>query len=245
MVSQVPEAGTLISYPPDQYPHRCIIVALGIGVEAMAISKLKNWKLVAVNLFIFLVFPVAGLFGQDKPLIAPPARSDSYAIDEKGRKIRVQHRHIVGENLLIAGVNLALKGDFFANVFNLLGKFTTVASGDASTGLEEACYQSSAGDDPTLLIFGEGEVDRSFILTSDHSTWKWKIPCKRSRKISINVATSSGLHLGQTQDQVIAILGLPTWRSRNNMNGRDVLKYELEAKRKMNAQEIAALLQDE
>ena len=213
--------------------------------KTMPRSPLTKKNAALLLLCIVIATPNVRLNGQDKPQVAPPAKSDSYATDELGRKIRVQHREVAGTNFQIAGVDLAFKGDFFPHVFRLLDKFTTVASGDASTGLEEACYQSAEQSDSTHLIFGEGEVDRSFILSSDSSAWKWKTPCKRSPKISRHLATASGLHLGQTQKEVIAILGLPTRLSRNVQNGRNELVYELEGKKKMSARDLAPYLKDE
>lgn len=142
-------------------------------------------------------------------------------------------------------MDLAFKGDFFQQIFKIMGKFHTVASGDAASGLEEACYRSADANDSTHLVFGEGEVSRSFTLSSDGSAWKWKTPCKRSSKISRDIATVSGIHMGQTQDQFIAILGLPTAHRRNIKNGQDDLVYELEARKKKSSREIALLLQDE
>ena len=211
----------------------------------MPISPFARRNAALSFLCIVMAIPIVRLYGQDRPQVAPPAKSDSYATDDHGRKIRVQHREIAAANFQIAGVDLAFRGDFFPHIFKLLGKFTTVASGDASTALEEACYRSAEESDNTHLIFGEGEVDRSFILSSDSSAWKWKSPCNRSTKISRVLATSSGLHLGQTQEQVIAILGLPTERVRNIKYGRDELIYELEAKKKMSAHDLAPYLQDE
>jgi hypothetical protein len=199
----------------------------------------------ALSLCLFMATPVVRLYGQDKPHVAPPAKSDSFATDDSGKKTRVQHREVAGTNFQIAGVDLTANEDFQTQVAKVLGKVTTVWSGDASTGLEEACYRSAKVNDSTHLIFGQGEVDQSFILSSDGSAWKWKAPCKPSLKITRGLATASGLHLGQTQEQVIAILGLPTRRSQNAKNERDDLEYSLEAYKRMSARELAPLLQNE
>jgi hypothetical protein len=211
----------------------------------MVRPRLNGRNNAALFLCLYTVIPIVSLYGQGKLQVAPPAKTDSYGEDDYGRKIRIQNREVARTNYQIDGVDLAARGDFFTRVFGVLGKFNTVASGDASTALEEACYRSAEENDNTYLIFGEGEVDRSFILTSDSSVWKWKIPCKRSLKISRNLATASGLHLGQTQEQVIAILGLPTRHNRNVKNGLDDLVYELEAKKKMSSRDLAPYLQDE
>jgi hypothetical protein len=210
----------------------------------MARSWLRDGTPVALFLLLSAVIPISRFYGQDKPEIAPPAKSDSYAEDEKGRKIRVQQREVPGTNFKIAGVDLAASGDFFNQVFGILGDFDIAESGDASTALREACYRSVGDADPTILILGEGEVDQSFTLSSDGSAWKWKSPCRKTSKITRDLPTASGLRLGQTQEQVIAVLGLPTRRSRNFKNGWDDLAYELEAKKRMSSKELAPYLQD-
>jgi hypothetical protein len=183
--------------------------------------------------------------GQEKPQVAPPAKSDSYAKDENGRKFRVQHREVAGTNFQIAGVDLTANEEVLTQAARIFGKVETLATGDASTFMERACYRSANEKDGTRIIFERDEVSPSFVLSSEISSWKWKTPCKRSPKISQILGTASGLHLGQTEEQVIAILGLPTRRSRNVKNGRDALVYELDVKRKMTPEEVAPFLKDE
>jgi hypothetical protein len=211
----------------------------------MSLSFLTIRNYVPFLLCILTAIPIARLYGQDKPQVAPPSKSDSFATDDSGKKTRVQHREVAGTNFQIAGVDLTADGDFRTQVTNVLGKTQTVGSGDGAYGLDEACYRSARVNDSTHLIFGQGEVDQSFILSSDGSAWKWKTPCKPSPKISRDIATASGLHLGQTQEQLIAILGLPTRRSQNVKNGRDDLEYSLEAHKRMSARELAPLLKNE
>ena len=107
-----------------------------------------------------------------------------------------------------------------------------MTSGDASTSNEQVCYRSAAEHDNTYLIFGRGEVNSSFILSSDNSVWKGKRICNRSGKITRSVATVSGLHLGLTQAQVIDIIGLATRHSQNIQQHKDVLIYSFVAPQK-------------
>jgi hypothetical protein len=191
------------------------------------------------------VVAVVGLVGQDKRQVAPQAKSDSFAIDDNGRKIRVQNREVAGANFKIVGVDLAARAEVLDQASRILGKVETVATGDASTALERACYRPKDENDNTRVIFERGEVSPSFVLTSEDGAWKWKTPCRRTAKITRNIATASGLHLGQTQEQVVSILGLPTSRSRTTRNGLDFLNYELDVKKKMSPRELAPYLQDE
>src|SRR5579863_1727806 len=112
----------------------------------MARSCVRNRSSIALFLLISTAIPVARFYGQDKPEVAPPSKSDSYAEDEKGRRFRVQQRDIAGTNFRIAGVDLAATGDFFTQVKGVLGKTGDEASGDAGDFNAEVCYQSTARD---------------------------------------------------------------------------------------------------
>jgi len=192
-----------------------------------------------------VALPAVQTSGQQKPQIAPPSKSDSFGTDENGKKFRVQHREIAGTNFQVAGVDLAARAEVLEQAARTLGRVETKATGDAADFLEEACYRPMEENDRTRLIFQRGEVSPSFVLSSEPTGWKWKTPCKRSPKITRGLATASGLHLGQTQEQVIAILGLPTTHHRNTQIGRDDLAYELQSKRWMTSRELAPLLKDE
>jgi hypothetical protein len=183
-------------------------------------------------LCLFVLFPIVSIHGQSQSEVAPPAKSDTYAVTVDGKKLRVQHREIEAANFRISGVDLASKEEVLQQATRLFGKSTSVSSGDASTSYEEVCYQSATENDNTHLIFGRGEVDSSLILSSDSSVWKGNQICTRSGKITRNIATDSGLHLGLTQAQVIAILGLATRHSQDVQQHRNALIYSIESKKK-------------
>ena len=167
-----------------------------------------------------------------QPEVAPPAKTDTYAVTNNGKKLRVQHREIAGTNFRISGMDLASKEEVLQQATKLFGNTPSVSSGDASTSNEQVCYMSLIENDNTHLIFGRGEVDSSLILSSDGSVWKGNHICARSGKITRNIATDSGLHLRLTQAQVITILGLATRQSRNVQQHKDALIYSIESKKK-------------
>ncbi len=210
----------------------------------MPSSLLKNRIAATALLCAATAFPAVDLTAQEKPQVAPPSKSDTFGEDEHGRKIRIQHREVAGANFQIAGVDLTASPEVLEQAAKILGKVETAASGDASTWLEEACYRSSDEHDSTRLIFQRGEVSPSFVLSSQSTAWKWKTPCKRSPKVTRSIATASGLHLGQTQEQVIALLGLPTTHRRIVQTGQDDLAYELESMKWMSPRALAPYLQD-
>jgi hypothetical protein len=57
-------------------------------------------------------------------------------------------------------------------------------------------------------------VEFSFYLFADGPDWEGGDRCVTSNEISRSLATASGLHLGQTPSQVVAILGKPTKASK-------------------------------
>ena len=170
--------------------------------------------------------------GQGPTAVAPPSKTDTFAEGESGHKIRVQSGELAKGNFQIAGIHLAAYKEALDQAADILCKTATHASGDASTALEEACYQSSDRNDSTLLIIQRGEVSPSFVLAADRSYWKWSIPCRRSTKVTRQISTASGLRLGLTQEQVIAVLGRPTSRIQNHGLHRNSISYDFEMRRR-------------
>jgi hypothetical protein len=198
----------------------------------MAALTLQESTIVASITFLLYLIPGSAAKGQAPAAVAPPKNTDTFAVNQSGHNIRVQHGELAKANFEIAGVNLTDYREALDEAASTLGKATTHTSGDASTHLEEACYQSADKNDRTLLIIQRGEVSPSFVLAADRSAWKWNTPCRRSTKVTRQMATASGLRLDLTQEQVIAILGLPTSRSHNERAHSDSVSYELEMRKR-------------
>ena len=201
----------------------------------------KNVWTIGLLLCTFFMGPAIRLAAQDKPKVAPPNKSDSFETDQDGKKFRVQHREIDATNVRIAGVDLTKNEEVLDQAAKTLGKVPTVFTGDASTANERACYRSMGSNNVTYLRFDRGEVSPSFTLTSDRSDLNPKQVCLRTDKITRNTATEYGLRIGQTQDQVIAILGLPTTHRRNLREYKDDLIYTCSSKVKKDPKEISRL----
>lgn len=183
-------------------------------------------------LFILLGVPIPIVISQEKPEIAPSQKSDSYAEDENGHKFRVQHGELAPTNFQIAGVDLAREGEILDQAARILGPVTTRATGDASTGDERACYRPTDKTDKTRLYFHRGEVSPWFVLSLGTPASETLDVCRPSSRVTKDIATSSGLHLGQTEERVIAILGLPTRSSHSAKTGRDLIVYEYQTQKK-------------
>jgi len=181
---------------------------------------------------LFLLVGVPGIGSQTQSAVVLGDTSDWWSMtrthndnDTDGRN--VQHREIADTNFQIAGVDL--HDITFAKVYWELGKTPSVQRGDASTWREQACYMSLSAEHPTYLIFERGEVNASFYLFSETVPWSGNSRCTRSDKILETVGTASGLHLGQTAEQVVGILGQPSERLQNE------LVYAVEVNRKTDA----------
>jgi len=198
-------------------------------------------KFEAAFLLIVAAAPFFRIMGQANPQVAPPNRSDTFASDERGRKskIRVQHGELAKENFQIVGIDLASDEEVLGQGFRLLGKVQTVATGDAAASDERACYRPSDKDDTTRLYLHRGEVCPWFVLSSKSPPSEQHDFCRVSDKITKDVATASGLHLGQTKEQVISLLGLPTRRSHDVQSRKDLMAYEFETRRKASRLEMA------
>jgi hypothetical protein len=97
----------------------------------------------------------------------------------------------------------------FNDIEKELGRTARISRGDGSTGREQACYSSSSERTPVYLIFEFGEDQSSFYIFADGAPWKGQNLCTRSKRVSDELSTASGLHLGLTSEELKAILGKP------------------------------------
>jgi hypothetical protein len=169
-------------------------------------------------LFLLLGFPLAGTAAQAGDTVRLQDNSDWWSENrslDSDESIKTQEREFSKTNFQVLGVNLGEA--MFSRAAAKLGKATTIERGDASTGRRQACYVSLGTHDKVHLIFEQGEVEYAFYLFADGPAWEGANRCVASKAVSHSLATASGLHLGQTRAQVIAILGKPTKRSKNEL----------------------------
>lgn len=195
-----------------------------------------------VFLFVLVIAPY--VLGQASQDVAPHKKSDTFAVDENNKKMRVQHGELVATNFQIAGVNLASQSNLLDIAARVLGKVSTSASGDAASYDEQACYRSTKANDATHLIFGKGEMDEYFILASSGSVKKVNAICLRSGRVTRDSATEAGLKLGMSEEDLISRLGLPTFRSSSSDKKREELRYEFETRKRTDSKEVALKLKD-
>ncbi len=141
-----------------------------------------------------------------------------------------QEREVSGSNFKIVGI--ALEENFFELAAKKLGRTTVVERGDAAGGREQACYVSLGAGKKIYLIFERGEVNYSFYLFSGGKPWNGRELCAASEQVGLQTSTVSGLRLGLTQKQVIAILGRPS------LQRKDRLVYSLHATKKLTEEEL-------
>ena len=185
-----------------------------------------------------IVGPPCPVIGQQKFEVAPAQKSDSFVTDESGRKMRIQIGEMANTNFQIAGVNLASTEEALKQASRILGPAVPYETGDAANSDVRTCYRPAETTDRTRLYFHQGEVDEWFVLSMGVPTWERNTSCHPSMKISKNTGTASGLHLGQSQQDVIAILGLPTRRSHNASTDWDFMAYDFQIRKKASKQEL-------
>ncbi len=117
------------------------------------------------------------------------------------------------------------------------GRATEVERGDASTGRSQWCYVSSVN--PSVhAIFEFGEDESLFYLFSGGADWEGSKYCVKSKSISFESSTTSGLRLGLTRAEVEAILGRPDAATANE------LVYSREFQKRSSPQQFATLRKD-
>ncbi len=100
-----------------------------------------------------------------------------------------------------------LNHETFGKATAKLGKATVVERGDGVTGRSQICYSSPR---KVHLIFEKSEINDAFYMFSVGPDWNGSELCTESNLVTTNLSTASGLHLGQTNAQVTAILGKPS-----------------------------------
>jgi hypothetical protein len=135
-------------------------------------------------------------------------RSDWWSIyneNYRAPNMEVRNDGVNAKNFEISGVKLGTDG--FKNIAAKLGKATVVQRGDASTGRQQVCYTSDAQLEKTYLIFEFGEDDSIFYLFTGDEGWTGSDLCVRSKQVSSNLSTASGLRLGLILEQFTTLLG--------------------------------------
>jgi hypothetical protein len=183
---------------------------------------MKLWTLVSLQvLLLSLCGPVSS------QIVKMKDSSDWWSIyNEKyhAPEMKARNDDVDAKTFEIAGIRLGTDG--FKEFAVKLGKATIVQRGDASTGREQVCYTSSAMAQKTYLIFEFGEDDSIFYLFTAGADWRGRGLCVRSKQVSADLRTGSGLKLGLSREQLKAILGEP------DANAGDKLLYSRTIKKK-------------
>jgi len=175
--------------------------------------KMSPRSLIATLLFV-LTLPFAVANAQSTRL---EDDSDWWSILRKddSREVKPKKELLSDSNFQIAGVSLSERQ--FQRLAAKLGKATEVERGDAAIGRHQICYESAKDGEKIHLIFEFGEVEETFYLFSGGEEWKGSELCARSRLVTANLDTPSGLRLGLTKAQVEAILGAPDFMAGERM----------------------------
>ena len=155
--------------------------------------------------------------------------------DTDAERITFQERELSRGNFQILGINL--DEGLFRRAEGKFGRATTVERGDASSARAQLCYVSIGEATSTYLIFETGEVNNTFYLFNAGPAWNGNDKCVATKVAISGASTISGLHLGLTPSQVIAILDKPTIRR------EDQLSYYLHVRKKTSEADLKRIRQ--
>jgi len=199
-------------------------------------ARMKGQRILTIGaMFLAMSIPGAGRGGQQPVDVPPIDHSDWWSITGQERSAdepKPQNRELEKSNFQILGIDL--NADAYAEAVKTLEFTQVVRRGDAANGREQACYVSAESKHATYLIFERGEVNAAFYLFSETTPWKGRELCARSDRVSKSIHTESGLRLGLTPAQVIAILGEPSERKANE------LVYFTSVKKDSSAKDLAS-----
>lgn len=193
---------------------------------------------ICCSFFLFLCFPLLCPATQNDDTVRLQDDSDWWSTNrsaDSSGDIKTEQREFAESNFQILNINLG--NTMFSRATVKLGRATAIERGDASTGRRQVCYMSPDNQDKVHLIFEQGEVEYALYLFSDGPDWAGADRCVAAKAISRNLATASGIHLGQTPAQVITILGKPTQRR------KDELVYSFLIRKKTRPEDLKAAKQ--
>ena len=206
----------------------------------MPTMKSLNTKvLVFASLLVLAVLGCVPAFSrqatsrQAEPTVRLEDNSDWWSLtkdDASDEPVEFQERELPRKNFQILGIDL--DEGLLEHAKRKLGTAAIVERGDASTGRDQLCYVSKGEGPATYLIFETGEVNDAFYLFNGGAPWNGNDKCLAAKAVSSESSTASGLHLGLTPSQVIAILGRPTNRRKREMD------YYVHARKKTSAAEL-------
>ena len=155
-----------------------------------------------------------------------------------------QNRQISDKNFRILGI--ALDEDLLERAARKLGNASVVRRGDGGESRAQACYASNVGKPKTYLVFETGEVNFAYHLFQGPA-WKGSENCLATELVDGKTSTATGLRLGQSMRQVVAILGKPSKRRERelvyvlgtrNKNSAEALQKARKAYPRMTEKEI-------
>jgi hypothetical protein len=113
-----------------------------------------------------------------------------------------------GAHLKILGVGIG--ENQFQELTERLGEAPVISRGETDSSRSQVCYMSTDENERVYVTFEEGPVSHAFYLFRSRKPWAGAEYCVATREISPDLEAGSGVHLGQSQREVLAILGPPS-----------------------------------
>jgi hypothetical protein len=191
-----------------------------------------------LNLSVFACVPVVSpqtTSKQAEATVHLKDDSDWWSITkgfEHGENVKSQERELPPGSFQIVGVKLG--DELLADAQERLGPATAVERGDAGEWRRQICYVVAGESANTYLIFETGEIDRAFYLFNG-APWKGQDSCSATNLVPGKLATGSGLHIGESPAEIIAMLGKPSGQREGE------LVYLVEYRKRNSAEELKEL----
>lgn len=158
----------------------------------------------------------------------------NFPADASGKQIPELKRDPPPGVSRILGIDIKQQSRSLGKAIATLGAAKAVSRGDASTGREQVCYVSETSPRKVHLVFEQGEVYDAYYLFEDGPHWNGESFCALSKLISPDLRNDAGLGLGETRNQVEAVLGKPSLRR------PDMLYYDFSLTKRTPRKELEA-----
>lgn len=159
-----------------------------------------------LSVIFFFAFPQ----NAKRQTVSSQDKSDWWSIlneNSSESNVKPKNEELAISNFQIAGITP--KGKSFDKFAAILGEPVVVQRGDGSSGREQACYVSAVNSERVHFIAEYGELAEVFYLFEDGPDWNGSQFCTKSKRVSKELSTDSGLKLGLSKVDVEKILGKP------------------------------------
>lgn len=161
---------------------------------------------IAIVVFIMIVSMPSNLIADEQKILNVLGDYKFYVSSEDIRHEMINDDHITILGFIVGKHSLL-------DVQNELGEVDALPRKEHAP--EQICYVSVRPSERTIIIFESGPLGgwkylTAFSLVSEKSDFKYVQLCKKTSLVSPDIATKSGLKLGMSKEDLMAIMGKPS-----------------------------------